>query len=57
MIKVTNIPDGTSKEALLFFFENRRRNGGGSVADLKYDSDTKSAVVTFEESEGKILYI
>lgn len=54
MIKVTNIPDGTSKDALLFFFENRRKSGGGSVEDLEYDPDTKSAVITFEEPEGKI---
>lgn len=57
MIKVTNIPNGTSKEALLLFFENRRRRGGGPVNDLEYDPDTRSAVVTFEEPEGKILYI
>lgn len=57
MIKVTNIPNGTSKEALLFFFENRRRRGGGPVKDLEYDPDTRSAVITFEEQEGKILYI
>lgn len=54
MIKVTNIPDGTSKDALLFFFENRRKSGGGSVEDLEYDPDTKSAVITFEEPEGGI---
>lgn len=57
MIKVTNIPYGTSKETLLFFFENRRRRGGGPVKDLAYDPDTRSAVITFEEQEGKILYI
>lgn len=56
MIKVTNIPDGTSKDALLFFFENRRKSGGGSVDDLEYDPDTKSAVITFEEPEGWISY-
>lgn len=54
MLKVTNIPDGTSKDALLFFFENRRKSGGGSVEDLEYDPDTKSAVITFEDPEGEI---
>lgn len=54
MIKVTNIPDGTSKDSLLFFFENRRKSGGGSVEDLEYDPDTKSAVITFEDPEGEI---
>lgn len=54
MLKVTNIPDGTSKDALLFFFENRRKSGGGSIEDLEYDPDTKSAVITFEDPEGGI---
>lgn len=57
MIKVTNIPNCTSKDALEFFFENRRRSGGGSIDHLEYDPDTKSAVITFEEPEGGISYV
>lgn len=57
IIKVTNIPEGTVPDALLFFFENRRKSGGGSVEDIKYDPDTKSSVITFEEREGGISYI
>lgn len=52
MIKVTRIPDGTAQTALLFFFENRRKSGGGSIEDLEYDPDTKSALITFEDPEG-----
>nr|XP_022346154.1 uncharacterized protein LOC111138466 isoform X2 [Crassostrea virginica] len=51
MIKVTNIPPNTSEVALEFFFENRRRSGGGDIKKLKYDPDTKSAVITFEDPE------
>ena len=54
MIKVTNIPPNTSEVALEFFFENRRRSGGGDIKELKYDPDTKSAVITFEDPEGEI---
>lgn len=55
MIKVTNIPNGTSKYDLEFFF--RRRSGGGFIYHLEYDPDTKSAVITFEEPEGGVSYI
>ncbi|XP_062581102.1 protein mono-ADP-ribosyltransferase PARP14-like isoform X2 [Saccostrea cucullata] len=51
MIKVTNIPSGTSEDSLLFFFENRRKSGGGSIIDIEYDQDTQSAVITFEDPE------
>ena len=54
MIKVTNIPPYTSQDALVFFFENRRRSGGGDIKELEYDPDTKSAVITFEDPEGRM---
>lgn len=57
MIKVTNIPNGTSKYYLEFFFENRRRSGGGEIDHIEYDPDTKSAVITFAEPEGGVSYI
>lgn len=57
MIIVTNIPEGTSQEALKLFFENRWKSGGGSVEDIEYDPDTKAAVITFEERKGRISYI
>lgn len=56
MIKVTNIPGGTSKDALLFIFKDRWKSGGGSVEDIEYNPDTKSAVITFKDPEGGISF-
>ncbi|XP_076105627.1 uncharacterized protein LOC143073756 [Mytilus galloprovincialis] len=51
MIKVSNIPTGSSEDSIRFFFENRRKSGGGDIEDLDYDEDSHSAIITFEEED------
>lgn len=53
MIKVSNIPTGSSEDAIRFFFENKRKSGGGDINDLDYDEDSHTAIITFEEGGGK----
>lgn len=55
MIKVNNIPNGTSMYYYGFFFS--WRSGGGFKDHLEYDPDTKSAVITYEEPKGGVSYI
>ncbi|KAK3094887.1 hypothetical protein FSP39_007507 [Pinctada imbricata] len=50
MIKVSNIPEGTTEDALTYFFENRRKSGGGPVEEVEFDESTLTAIITFEES-------
>jgi hypothetical protein len=52
MIKVTNIPPGTSSDSITFFFENKRKSGGGDIGDLDYEEESQTAIITFEEEEG-----
>jgi hypothetical protein len=52
MIKVTNIPPGTSSDSITFFFENKRKSGGGDIDDLDYDTESQAAIITFKEEEG-----
>ncbi|XP_063435913.1 uncharacterized protein LOC134716831 [Mytilus trossulus] len=49
MIKVSNIPSGSSEDSIRFFFENKRKSGGGDINDLDYDEDSHTAIITFEE--------
>lgn len=53
MLKVTKLPSDTTEDGLRFFFESTRKFGGGDVQDVEYDEDTRTAIVTFEEDEGK----
>ncbi|XP_062600984.1 protein mono-ADP-ribosyltransferase PARP14-like [Saccostrea cucullata] len=50
-IKVTKLPSGTSEEELTLFFESRKKSGGGEVDKVKYDEDTNSAIIWFEDAD------
>ncbi|CAG2243965.1 unnamed protein product [Mytilus edulis] len=51
MIKVSNIPTGSSEYSFRYYFENKRKSGGGDIADLDYDEDSHTAIITFEEED------
>ncbi|XP_052101675.1 uncharacterized protein LOC127735527 isoform X2 [Mytilus californianus] len=51
MIKVSNIPAGSSEDSIRFFFENKGKSGGGDIEDLDYDIDSHSAIITYEEED------
>jgi hypothetical protein len=48
MIKVTNIPPGSSSDSITYFFGNKRKSGGGDIDDLDYDEESQTAIITFE---------
>ena len=52
MIKVSNIPQGSSEDLLTNFFENKRRSGGDDIDEIEYDEGTRTAIITFKDPEG-----
>lgn len=56
-IRVSCLPRGVSEEFITDFFENEKRSGGGDVSDVKYDEQNSTAIVTFEDSDGKFYSI
>lgn len=59
VIKVSELPEGATKDALTFFFENRRKFGGGNIESCSIDETNGTAFIIFEEPEGinmKTLY-
>lgn len=53
-IKVTEIPQETTKEELFLFFENAKKSGGGDVEKVEYDTFVQTAVIWFKEDDGMI---
>lgn len=53
MLRVSKIPSDATEDALTFFFENTRKSGGGDVEEVDYDEENHTAIVTFEEDDGK----
>lgn len=56
MIKVSKIPQNASEDTVRFFFENKRKSGGGDIEDLDYDTETHTAIITFEEEDGMLTF-
>lgn len=52
VIKVSEIPEGATEDALTLFFENRRKFGGGNIESCSLDETNGTAFITFEEPEG-----
>ena len=50
-LRISNIPQGTSSDAIKFRFSNRKA-GGNKVCDMKLDKDNGIAIVYFEEPSG-----
>ena len=50
-LRISNIPQGTSSDAIKFRFSNRK-TGGSKVCDMKLDRDNGIAIVYFEEPSG-----
>ncbi|KAJ8316973.1 hypothetical protein KUTeg_004877 [Tegillarca granosa] len=51
VIKVSELPEGVTEDALTLFFENRRKFGGGSIESCSFDETNTTAFITFEEAE------
>ena len=56
-VEVHNLPQvpSLSQETLTNYFENTPRSGGGGVLDVQLLGDRRSALVTFEDTEGKFI--
>lgn len=50
-IRVTNIPQKTSRDAIKYKFNNPKI-GGGKVSDVRMEKNNAVAKVCFEESSG-----
>ncbi|KAK3606054.1 hypothetical protein CHS0354_006399, partial [Potamilus streckersoni] len=48
-LKVSDIPQGVSCDAIQLLFENEKRSGGGEVKDLHFDTDSTTAIIEFED--------
>ena len=55
-IIVSDIPDGISETKVLLYFQTKS-NGGGEVEKIKLFSEYWTALVVFEEAQGKKLNI
>lgn len=51
-MRISNIPQGTSSDAIKFRFSNRKA-GGDKVFDMRLDRDSGVAIVYFEEPSGR----
>ena len=56
-VKVTGLPDGVSKDSILNYFENVRRSHGGPVSNVNMKPEIQMCLVTFESSDGKLLWM
>jgi hypothetical protein len=52
---VCGLPKGIGTDSLISIFENTRRQGGGNVLRVDINENDSSALVEFEEAEGKFL--
>ena len=50
-VKISGIPQNTSKEMITMYFENKKRSGGGTLAVLEYQKEKGKAVIKFDNSE------
>lgn len=52
VILVRRIPEKMSEDTVKYFFENTRRSGGGNIAEIDFDETLRTALITFEDSQG-----
>lgn len=55
-LKVTQLPPDVTSDQLKFLFKNKWNQGGGPVENITLDNATHSAIIVFEESEGKYAF-
>ena len=53
-ISVSNVPPDVTEDDLEWIFTNKKKQGGGEVKSLKLDTETRSAVIEFKDSSGKL---
>ena len=51
-IIVSDIPDGINETKVLLYFQ-KKSNGGGEVGRVKLFTEYRTALVVFEEAQGK----
>ena len=56
-VRVSNIPATLSQDFVECYFENERRSGSGNIEDVFYSQSAGVAVITFNNPQGKFLYI
>lgn len=52
-LRISNISPDTTLDDLRFFFENTWKSGGGPVCDIEINDREHTALVMFEEKDGK----
>lgn len=52
-IEVKDIDPSITKDRLSMIFNNERCSGGRSIEQLEYDTQGRSAVITFRKPEGQ----
>lgn len=52
-LRISNISPDTTLDDLRFFFENTWKSGGGTVCDIEINHREHTALVMFEEQDGK----
>ena len=50
-MRISNIPQGTSSDAIKFRFSNPK-TGGSEVVNMRFDGNTGVAIIYFEEPSG-----
>ena len=53
MVKVSGVCANIPEEMLELFFESSKRSGGGDIRNIDMLTKAKTAIITFEESEGR----
>ena len=52
-LEVTGIPEKITKEHISLYFENEKKTGGGAISNINFDSETGTAIISFQDKLGK----
>ena len=56
-VEISGIPPNMTKDKLIMILENKKRFGGGKLAEIHCDEYNRTALVAFEDHEGKHLSV
>ena len=56
-VEVKGFSQNATEEDLILFFENENVSGGGPVKQVTIDHDKNTAVIVFEEEQGRLNHL
>ena len=56
MVKISGVTQNISEETLELYFENTKRSGGGEIKSIDMFPSMQAAIITFEDTAGKIIH-